>query len=154
MRVVPPPAVLTVALLCAALPLAGCKIVPDPDPAELAAANMSDEERMALWVTEHWDSQVLPAMAEHGTTWADFAEARAQGLEAAGSAEGLRPSGKGAWFFMLKGEGRVVAANLDSRARRLDLDMDGDGAADIGLQLGPVMRGTALRDALPFVDFM
>ena len=31
--------------------------------------------------------------------------------------------------------------------------MDGDGSADVTLQLGPVIRGTALRDAMPFIVF-
>ena len=41
-----------------------------------------------------------------------------------------------------------------SRApRRIDVDVDGDGKADLRVQIGPAIRGTALRDALDFVDF-
>ncbi|GGG71870.1 hypothetical protein GCM10011415_19780 [Salipiger pallidus] len=144
---------MTAALLCAALPLAACKIVPNPDPEEVAAANMSDEDRMAAWVDENWDARVLPAAEDNRTTWPAFSAALEEGLQPAGEAEGLRPSDNGPWFFFMQGEGQVVEANLDSRARRMELDMDGDGSADIALQLGPVVRGTALRDALPFVSF-
>src|SRR3546814_6415656 len=41
-------------------------------------------------------------------------------------------------------------------ARSMTIDTDGDGSADAIVQLGPVVRGTALRDALgtrTFNDF-
>jgi predicted lipoprotein len=46
-----------------------------------------------------------------------------------------------------------VAANTESRAGTVDVDADGDGKADAQVQIGPVMRGTALRDSLDFVSF-
>ena len=50
-------------------------------------------------------------------------------------------------------EGKIVASNTQSRAATIDVDVDGDGKADLRAQIGPAMRGTALRDALDFVDF-
>lgn len=44
--------------------------------------------------------------------------------------------------------GRVVAVSNGERARSLSIDSNGDGSADAIVQLGPVVRGTALRDAL------
>ena len=40
-----------------------------------------------------------------------------------------------------------------SRAATIDVDVDGDGKADARVQIGPAMRGTALRDSLDFVYF-
>ena len=50
-------------------------------------------------------------------------------------------------------EGKIVAANTKSRAATMDVDVDGDGKADARIQIGPAIRGTALRDVLDFVDF-
>lgn len=54
----------------------------------------------------------------------------------------------------VRGEGLVVRVDLASRVGRalIDLSPD-DGQADVALQVGPVIRGTALRDALSFVSF-
>ena len=76
------------------------------------------------------------------------------GLDAAGAAHGNKGSGEGAaWNFAVKGEGKVVEANLTSRARKAMVDVNGDDAADLTLQLGPVIKGTALRDVATFYIF-
>lgn len=49
----------------------------------------------------------------------------------------------------MAGQGKVVAANLTSRARTLDVDVDGDAKADLTVQLGPVVKGSSLRDFAP-----
>jgi predicted lipoprotein len=48
----------------------------------------------------------------------------------------------------------VLGVDTTSRSgvERLDLEPY-DGAPDAELQIGPVIRGTALRDALPFIHF-
>jgi predicted lipoprotein len=48
---------------------------------------------------------------------------------------------------LVKGQGRVVRVETTSRSGLAYLD---SGAV---LQIGPVIRGTALRDALPFIQF-
>ncbi len=60
---------------------------------------------------------------------------------------------RAAWYLAVSGEGVVVAANLESRARKLEPDTDGNGTADLTLQVGPATTGTALRDVAPFHDF-
>lgn len=42
---------------------------------------------------------------------------------------------------------------MDTRARSASVDTDGDGQSDVTVQLGPVIRGTALRDVAPFYKF-
>ncbi|QPZ92564.1 DUF2291 family protein [Thioclava electrotropha] len=145
---------LSAALLCAVLALPGCKIVPNPDPEAVAEANLTDAERMANWVETNWEPKVLPAVDEHTVAWADYASALQGGLEAVGQAYGMRPDEKASqYFFFVSGAGTVVTTKLESRAAQIGLDMDADGKEDIVLQLGPIVRGTALRDALPFVNF-
>ena len=56
--------------------------------------------------------------------------------------------------FLIKGKGRIASVDTVSRAGTVDLDLaPPDGITDLRVQIGPVIRGTALRDALPFVTF-
>ena len=143
--------------LMAALALSGCKIVKTVAGSETAAAEAGeagDDARIAALLDKTYEAELLPMIAAKALPVAELRAAVAGGLEAAGAAHGNKGSGEGAaWNFPVKGEGKVVEANLTSRARKAMLDTDGDGAADLTLQLGPVIKGTSLRDAAPFYRF-
>jgi len=82
-------------------------------------------------------------------------KAVATDLDAAGKQFGYRPSAEGSpWSFAVSGSGVVKAKNTTSRAGTLDVAIDGlDSSAPVVLQIGPVIIGSSIRDALPFVDF-
>lgn len=144
-------------LLLAALALPGCKIVKTVAGGEGAAAiagEAGDDARIAALLDKTYDAELMPLIAGKALPVADLRAAVAGGLEAAGAAHGNKGSGEGAaWNFAVKGEGKVVEANLTSRARKAMLDVDGDGKADVTLQLGPVIKGSSLRDVAPFYRF-
>lgn len=74
----------------------------------------------------------------------------------AGKATAFQPGRRGEAALAVRLTGRIVAVSNGERARALSIDTDGDGSADAIVQLGPVVRGTALRDALAtriFNDF-
>ena len=151
---------MTALCLLALVPLAACKIVKTPDPEQPAAegapptaASGSDEARMSARAAEIWEPQVAPYIAAKATDIATLHAALVDGPDAAAS-YGFRPAAEGSpWNFIAKGEGKVVAEDRQSRAAKLDLDTDGDGKGDVTVQLGPVMKGTALRDSLNFLVF-
>ncbi len=88
-----------------------------------------DAER---YVESIWRSKVLPAAAQG----ADLRSARLDGAR------------------LVKGEGRVLRVDTSSRSGLLFLDLPPyNGRADAAVQIGPVIRGTALRDAMPFIQF-
>jgi len=149
---------ISLVVLCAAVAFgtSGCKIVKDvPDDEKAIAADASgDDARTAQRIADTFDAELVPYITDKAIDVAALREALAGGLDAAGAAHGKQGSGAGAaWNFPLKGEGAVVEAKLDSRARTAGLDTDGDGTVDVTLQLGPVVKGTALRDAAPFYNF-
>lgn len=147
---------LTAACVAAALSLSACKIVKTGgDDGKAPAADASgDDARIAALMADTWEPKLIPAIQERALTPAALRTAIAGGVEAAGMAHGKAGSGAGAaWNFALTGQGTVIAANLESRARVLEVDSDGDGSADLTLQLGPVVKGSALRDFSPFYDF-
>jgi predicted lipoprotein len=50
-------------------------------------------------------------------------------------------------------EGGIVAGDVTFSAAKFEVDADGDGEADAQAQIGPIIRGTALRDRLPLISF-
>ncbi|WP_353476263.1 DUF2291 domain-containing protein (plasmid) [Salipiger sp. H15] len=142
--------------LAAGLALAGCKIVKDvaEDEKAIPADASGDDARTAQRIADTFDSKLLPLVHDTALPLPELRAALAGGLDAAGKAHGNRGAGAGAaWNFAVSGEGRVVEAKLDSRARTLGLDTDGDGSSDVTLQLGPVIKGSAMRDVAPFYNF-
>lgn len=146
-------------ILCfviAAVGPSGCKIVKDKPAGEIgtAADQTGDDARNAIRLEETFEGELLPHIEQNALPLADLRALVTADFDAAGAAHANRGAGQGAaWNFPVKGEGMVVVAKLDTRARTVDVDTDADGAADVTLQLGPVIRGTALRDAAPFYNF-
>lgn len=146
----------SILLIATGLALAGCKIVPDAPEGEAAipADASGDVARNTARVEETFSAELLPYVAKTAKPIATLRAAISEGLDTAGEAHGNRGAGAGsAWNFAVTGEGVAVDAKLDSRARKVMLDTDGDTKADVTLQLGPVISGTALRDVAPFYNF-
>ncbi|WP_149141721.1 DUF2291 family protein [Gemmobacter caeruleus] len=141
------------------MPLTGCKIVKTPEPGSEAAGSATatpadDAARMARMAAEIFAAKVVPFVAEQAVDLSTLRDAVAGGLDAAGAQHGHRPESEGSpWNFLVKGQGKVVKADTASRAAKLELDSDGDGVADVTVQLGPVIKGTSLRDAADFLVF-
>jgi predicted lipoprotein len=105
------------------------------------------------YVNSIWGSQVLPAVGEKATDLRTVLEALKADPEAAkqkyGHREGQRP-----YNFLIKGQAKVLTVNTTSRSGNLQIDLaPEDGQPDAVIQIGPVIKGTSLRDALPFIQF-
>jgi len=141
------------ALLAASLlavSLSGCKLVKTGnDEAGGAAA-----DPIAELVETSFDAKLVPALQEKAVDLVVLREAVKGSLDKAGEAHGTRVGGAGGgWNFAVKGTGTIVDENRASKAATADIDLDGDGKADATLQLGPVIKGSALRDTTALYDF-
>ena len=142
---------LIAALLLATL--AGCKILPTPteESKAEAAAQAFNPDRM---VEEMWAGKVLPYLQAKAGPFTEVQGAAKADAKAAGEKYGNpKKQANSPWTYVARVDGKIVASNTQSRAATIDVDADGDGKADVRAQIGPAMRGTALRDALDFVDF-
>ncbi len=141
----------------AVLALGGCKLEKNEIVAEGGDQQLLSSQPggdMNILVADIWDKQVVPHLENTATDMNELASAIVSDGKAAGEAHGYRPTSEGSpWNFAATIKGEIVAAKTDTRAATADVDLNGDGTADVTLQLGPVIRGTALRDILPFVDF-
>jgi predicted lipoprotein len=133
--------------------LAGCKILPTPTEEDkaAAAAEAFNPDRM---VEEMWAAKVLPYLKGKAGSLQEVSQLAATDAKAAGEKYGNpRKQANSPWTYVATAEGKIVASNTQSRAGTVDIDVDDDGKADLRAQIGPAMRGTALRDVLDFVDF-
>lgn len=141
-------ALLVVSLLAASV--SGCKLVKTNK--EDAAGSAADP--IAELVETTFDAKLVPALSEKAVDLVALRESIKGGLDKAGESYGVRVGGAGGgWNFPVKGTATVVDENRASKAAVADIDLDGDGKADATLQLGPVVKGTALRDTTTLYDF-
>ncbi|MGE7368917.1 DUF2291 family protein [Neorhizobium sp. NPDC001467] len=139
--------VLAVSVLAASL--SGCKFVKTNAGEDGASA-----DPMAELVETSFDAKLVPALNEKAVELATLRDALKSGLDKAGEAHGVRVGGAGGgWNFPVKGTATVVEENRASKAATADIDLDGDNKGDATLQLGPVIKGTALRDTTTLYDF-
>lgn len=137
--------------------LAGCDLatVRKLDPATGKA--IIEEEQQAFdaraFVAKYWDSRVLPTVQERSAPLAVLQRELSVDRAAATARYGSK-SGTGRASFLVSGSARVLDVDTISRSGVARIDLEPyDGSADADLQIGPVIRGTALRDALPFIRF-
>jgi predicted lipoprotein len=105
-------------------------------------------------VGDIWDSKVLPALQAKAGDFIALRSAMKADLDGAGAKFGQRRPAEGApWNFATRVKGRIVSVDTESSAGTVGVDVDGDGKADATVQIGPILRGTALRDSLPFISF-
>jgi len=143
----------SVVALVALASLASCKILPTPTEADKAAA-AAQEFNPDRMVEELWTPKVLPYLEGKAGSFKEVQMLAASDAKAAGEKYGNpRKQANSPWTYIATAEGKIVASNTQSRAATIDVDVDGDGKADLRAQIGPAIRGTALRDALDFVDF-
>ncbi len=142
-------------LFPAAFLIVGCQLVEnDAQGDEKALVSSAPGGDMAVLVDEIWDDKVLPHLKDAAVDFTELKPALDRDLDTAGNKYGYRPSSEGSpWNFATRIDGEIVSAKTDTRAATLDVDTNNDGNADAVVQLGPVIRGTTLRDVLPFIDF-
>ena len=55
--------------------------------------------------------------------------------------------------FLIKGSGRIVSVDTLSLISKAGIALGSRTKPDVFIQIGPIISGTDVRDALPFVDF-
>lgn len=130
--------------------LTACKILPTPSGDSGSAAAFNPDKM----VEEIWAAKVVPYLQQKAGPFAEVhALAKTDPAPAGAKYGNPNKQANSPWTFAVRVEGKIIAANTASRAATMDIDVDGDGKADARVQIGPAMRGTALRDSLDFIQF-
>ena len=139
-------------LVIAVSGLAGCKIKYDSDTSGAGGADAAFNA--ATYVDKLWDAKVMPLMATAPVDVGTVLTAIAQDPDAAGKQYGRRAGDGQPWTYLVKGEGAVTSVDVTSRHGTATLEVMIDNKpTTVILQIGPVIFGTSLRDALPFIAF-
>jgi predicted lipoprotein len=132
------------ALLLAGVALTSCRFIATADVPALANAGAGhgpapfDPDQS---VASIWAPKVIPYFKKKAGPFLQVRELAAKSPDEAGAKFGYRAKSEGTpWTLMVKIDGIVV-------------DVSGQGKADAVVQIGPAIRGTAIRDALDFVSF-
>ena len=129
--------------------LSACTIVPLE---EIEAQLESEAFDPEAYVDGVWESAVQPAIIENAQDLATVLTAIEADLESGGDEYGSFVGG--AYQFMIKGEGTVREVLTESRNGTAVVDLAGyDGPATVIVQVGPLIRGNAVRDATGLVPF-
>lgn len=138
------------ACLAAMLVVSGCKLVKTDD----AEKSAEDSDPVPGIVETTFDARLVPALSGKAVEIAALRDGLKGDIETVGKSMGVRVGGDGGgWNFAVRATATVLAENRASKAATADLDIDGDGKKDALLQLGPVVKGTALRDTAGIYDF-
>ena len=143
-------ALLLASLLC----LAACKpwTIRPIESKEKPAAS-AREFNADAYVDSIWESKVVPLAVEKAVDLSAVLTALDADVEAAKKQYGSGDAG-GATHFIVKGTGRVSRVNSSSQNRSLVISLPSyKGKTEIVLQVGPVFRGTSIRDAVGFIQF-
>lgn len=110
----------------------------------------------AAYVDAIWNPKLVPALRTAAVDARELLTTLAANREQALARYGHRPA-PGPTYWIVKGEGVVTSADTHSRRGLLLVDIAPyDRKPDLSIQTGPILQGTALRDAtglIPFSDF-
>ena len=109
------------------------------------------ESAAAKFVDPLWTSKLLPAFDEKAQDIAKVLPEIRADPNAAGEKYGRREA-TNPYNYMVKGTGKVTQLNTASQAGSATVEIPGLNEP-VALQIGPVVRGTALRDSTGLVSF-
>jgi predicted lipoprotein len=105
------------------------------------------------YVASIWTSKVLPTVKKSAvdlpTLLADLQKDRAAASKRYGHYSVLNSPPA----FLAKGSGRVVSVDTLSLISKIRVALGGGTGDLVSIQIGPIISGTDVRDALPFVNF-
>lgn len=140
-----------IVFLCLRPPFVIKHLPPAASSGTAAAADTTSDPNS--FVEPIWKSKVIPTiLAQAVDAVVLLSEIRAN-PEAAGQKYGRREA-TNPFNYMIKGSGKVTQVNTESRAGTMTVEIgNGSNLETINLQIGPVVIGTALRDATGLVNF-
>jgi predicted lipoprotein len=105
-------------------------------------------------VASIWSSKLVPSFEKKAGPFLAVRDLATKSPGEAGAKWGYRAKSEDTpWTLMVRLEGTIVAADLETRAATIGVDASGQGKVDATVQIGPAVRGAAIRDALDFVSF-
>jgi predicted lipoprotein len=127
--------------------------LPSSKPGSSAATRAPAANAAAAFVDPIWDSKIVPAFTEKAVDAKELLAALQENPDQAGEKFGRREA-TNPYNYLVKGTGQVTTVNTESRAGTLTVALtDAKPGQIVTIQIGPVVLGTAVRDATGIVSF-
>jgi predicted lipoprotein len=127
--------------------------LPSNKPGNNATAGAPTANAATAFVDPIWDSKIVPAFMEKAVDAKELLPAIQENPDGAGEKYGRREA-TNPYNYLIKGNGQVTAVNTESRAGTLTIGSpDAKPGQNVTIQIGPVVLGTAVRDATGIVSF-
>ena len=124
---------------------------PLPGRAVPGAGSQPVQSAAAKFVDPIWSAKVLPTIQDKAQDIGKILPEIRADPNGAGQKYG-RCEATNPYNYMVNGTGKVVELHTESQAGTATVEIPGLGEK-VALQIGPVVRGTALRDATGIVSF-
>jgi predicted lipoprotein len=104
------------------------------------------------FVDDIWDSKVIPTTEKNAVSLSRLVAAIQKNADDAGKEYGNNVGG--AYNFLVQFSGKVSKVDTTSLTGTVTVDADvAAGSLPVNIQIGPIILGTALRDAVKFITF-
>ena len=102
-----------------------------------------------------WQSQAVPELKEKAVDLSKLLTESNGTLQSVAGKYGKYSMGtSGELSFIVKGNGKVTEINTEKRAGYMSVQLEGySGPIAVKLQIGPVFKGSAIRDSLSFIKY-
>lgn len=102
-----------------------------------------------------WQSQAVPELKEKAVDLSKLLTESNGTLQSVAGKYGKYSMGtSGELSFIVKGNGKVTEINTEKRAGYMTVQLEGyNGPIAVKLQIGPVFKGSAIRDSLSFIKY-
>lgn len=151
------PIVLTLIVIVAFLiwnpPFVIRPIPPSAKPGASANAGALSTDAATAFVDPIWNTKIVPTFLNKAVEAKELLAAIQENPDQAGERYGRREA-TNPYNYLIRGAGQVTAVNTESRAGALTVVLaDAKPGQNVTIQIGPVVLGTAIRDATGIVSF-
>ncbi|MEN8906819.1 MAG: DUF2291 domain-containing protein [Clostridiales bacterium] len=150
---------LGVIICCVVLSFVGCKpwtVVKNEKSNEDSSSKVyfeSDDFDSEAFVKDVWDNKLLDYYNKKKVDIKKLVEDLKNDEVSAKEKYGLGSNEMGSnWTFIVEGNGKTLDVDTSSRAGVMSIDLEPfDGQSDLLIQIGPVIKGSSIRDSLDFI---
>ncbi len=154
------PILLTALIFCVAL-ISSCTVVKIEDKESGEGDEYSTWTKTGTgfvavdYVESVWEEKMIPIFEEEAVDYEMLMSALAEDRQGKSKEYGLlRQTGEPFYVFKVRGKAKVLEFDDSSRNGVIRVDHEPeDGIADAVIQVGPVLKGSALRDSVEFIRF-
>jgi predicted lipoprotein len=121
-------------------------------PGDLGSSSAASQDQTSL-VDQIWDGKLFPTVKEKSVDLDTLLAELSADPETAGKKYGYKVGGP--YNFLVKFKGKVSAVNTESRVGKVTLDvaLKSTPKPSVTLQIGPIIQGYSIRDAVGFITF-